>query len=145
MNNTIAEIEIKYASKSGKVKIGNSSDAYQVILSNWNQNTIELHEEFKVVLLNRANEVLGVHTVSKGGITATIVDIRLVFAVALKSVATGLILVHNHPSGNLKPSEADKTIFYKIQKASKLLDITIIDNMIISKDDFYSFVDRGMV
>lgn len=145
MNNTISEIEIKYASKSGKVKIGNSSDAYQVILSNWNQNTIELHEEFKVVLLNRANEVLGIHTVSKGGITATIVDIRLVFAVALKSVATGLILVHNHPSGNLKPSEADKKIFYKIQKASKLLDITIIDNMIISKDDFYSFVDRGMV
>jgi len=143
----VNEIQVSYkaTSKQDRIKITNSQDAFKVILSNWNKNTIELHEEFKVLLLNRANEVLGVHTVSKGGITATVVDIRILFAVALKSASTSIVLVHNHPSGNLKPSEADKRLYEKVKKASEFLDIQILDNMIISKDDFYSFADKGLI
>jgi len=146
MNKIISEIELTYKpviAKQERIKITNSQDAYKAILSNWNKNTIELHEEFKVLLLNRANEVLGTHTVSKGGITATIVDIRILFAVALKSASTSIVLVHNHPSGNLKPSEADKRLYEKVKKASEYLDIQILDNMIITKNDYYSFVNDG--
>jgi len=148
MNNIISEIELTYKpliSIQERIKISNSQDAFKVILNNWNENTIELHEEFKVLLLNRSNEVLGVHTVSKGGITATVVDIRILFAVVLKSVSTSIILVHNHPSGNLKPSEADKRLYEKVKKASEYLDIQVLDNMIITKDDFYSFADRALL
>lgn len=148
MKNLISEIELIYKpviEKQERIKITNSQDAFKAILSNWNKNTIELHEEFKVLLLNRANEVLGVHTVSKGGITATVVDIRILLAVALKSASTSLILAHNHPSGNLKPSEADKRLYEKVKKASEYLDIQLLDNMIITKDDFYSFTDRGLM
>lgn len=148
MNNLISEIELTYkpvVQKQERIKITNSHDAYKVVLSNWNLNTIELHEEFKVLLLNRANEVLGVHTVSKGGITATIVDIRILFAVALKSASTSIVLAHNHPSGNLKPSEADKRLYEKVKKASEYLDVQVLDNMIITKDDFYSFADKAVL
>jgi len=148
MNNIISEIELTYKpliSIQERIKISNSQDAFKVILNNWNENTIELHEEFKVLLLNRSNEVLGVHTVSKGGITATVVDIRILFAVVLKSVSTSIILVHNHPSGNLKPSEADKRLYEKVKKASEYLDIQVLDNMIITIDDFYSFADRALL
>jgi len=148
MDNTISQIELTYKPlirKQKRIKINNSQDAFKAVLSNWNKNTLELHEEFKVLLLNRANEVLGIHTVSKGGITATVVDIRILFAVALKSASTSLILVHNHPSGNLKPSEADKRLYEKVKKASKYLDIQVLDNMIITNDNFYSFADRRMI
>jgi len=146
MNNIISEIELSYKptiSKQKRIKITNSQDAFRAILSNWNKNTIELHEEFKVLLLNRANEILGVHTVSKRGITATVVDIRILFAVALKSASTSILLAHNHPSGNLKPSEADKKLYEKVKKVSEYLDIQLLDNMIITKDNFYSFADIG--
>ena len=148
MNNIISEIELTYKpviAKQERIKISNSQDAFKAILSNWNKNTIELHEEFKVLLLNRANEVLGVHTVSKGGITATVVDIRILFAVALKSASTSIVLAHNHPSGNLKPSEADKKLYEKVKKASEYLDIQVLDNMIITKAGFYSFADRNLI
>ena len=106
-------------------------------------DTIELQEEFKVVLLNRANEVLGVYSLSKGGITGTIVDQRLIFAVALKCNATGIILCHNHPSGNLKPSEADVTMTSKIKKCGELFDISLLDHLIITKNGYFSFTQDG--
>ena len=96
MKNIISEIELKYKpiiSKKERVKIGSSQDAYSVFLSSWNQNTLELFEEFKVLLLNRANKVIGIHVLSKGGITGTIVDLKLLFAVVLKSVSSCIILI----------------------------------------------------
>ena len=141
----ISEIEIVYKSnvkKSDRFKVTNSKDAFNVILSMWNKDNIELLEEFKVLFLNRANEVLGIHTLSKGGISGTVVDIRLLFAVALKSAASSIILVHNHPSGNLNPSQADIQLFNKIKEASRFLDINVLDNLIISKDDYYSCNDQ---
>jgi DNA repair protein RadC len=138
--NSIAEIQLKYSTiKRKKLKIINSDNAFKAFLRHWNEDTIELYEEFKIMLLNKANEVLGIYTLSQGGISATLVDMRLLFAVVLKSAATSIILAHNHPSGNLKPSEADKQLFRKINKAAKLLDITVHDNLIITKVDYYSF------
>lgn len=144
MNNRISEIELKY--KPSKIignndKITCSKSAYEVFLEHWNADTLELYEEFKVLLLNRANEVLGIHTLSKGGMTGTLVDLKLLFAVVLKSASSSIILAHNHPSENLKPSEADKNLHKKIQSASKFLDISVLDNLIITKSSYYSFND----
>ncbi|TJY34831.1 JAB domain-containing protein [Pontimicrobium aquaticum] len=146
MNETISEIELKYKPnklKKERTKINNSQSAYKVLLDNWNTDTIELYEEFKVLLLNRANEVLGIYTVSKGGLHATIVDLKLLFAVVLKSASSCIILAHNHPSGALKPSEADKRLYLKIKKIADYLDVNVLDNLIISKDRYHSFVDNG--
>lgn len=146
MKNEISEIQLKYsASKSPRVKITRSDDAYNCLKVHWNVDTIELQEEFRMLLLNRANEVLGVHLLSKGGITGTLVDLRLLFAVVLKSAACNIILAHNHPSGNLNPSEADKRLFRKISNAAELLDVQVLDNMIISKQGYFSFTDKGII
>ncbi len=144
MKNTISEIQLKYHPfKSPKTKITNSNDAFTFLLDHWNLDTIELQEEFKILLLNRANEILGIHTLSKGGMTGTLVDLRLLFAVVIKSAACSFIMVHNHPSGNLKPSEQDKRLFRKITNAAEFLDIQVLDNMIISKKGYFSFTDEG--
>ena len=87
--------------------------------------------------------MLGIYPLSRGGITASLVDVRLIFAVALKCNATGIIICHNHPSGNLKASKADINLTNKIKECSTLLDITLIDHLIISKTGFYSFINSG--
>ena len=144
MKNLISEIELKYSPsilKQKRIKITNSRSAYKAFLSNWDMDTIELYEEFKVLLLNRANEVLGIHGLSKGGISGTIVDLKLLFAVVLKSASSSIILAHNHPSGNLKPSEADKALNKKINKVAGYLDIYVWDNLVITKDGYFSYAD----
>ena len=145
MNNIISEIKIKYQPiklDNGNVKINNSDDAFKVVLKHWNPDIIELQEEFKVLLLNNSNEVLGIYEMTKGGMTSTLVDIKLLFAVVLKSCATSIITVHNHPSGKLKPSSSDIAIFKKVNEAAKLLDIQYLDNLIISPNGKYSFSDE---
>jgi len=140
----VSEIEVTYnTGNTPKIKIKSGEDAYHVLLDSWNLNTLELQEEFKVILLNRINEVLGIYPLSKGGITGTVVDQRLIFAVALKCNATGIILCHNHPSGNLKPSDADITLTKRIKKCADFMDITLIDHLIITKNNFYSFSTEG--
>lgn len=103
-----------------------------------------VHEEFWVLFLNNSNKVLSKTQLSKGGITGTIVDVRLVFKLALEMGATSLILCHNHPSGNLQPSEADKQITQKIKLAGESLDVKILDHLIITESKYYSFVDEGI-
>ena len=140
----VSEIKVAYSTTdTPKVKIKSGDDAYDVLLASWNLNTIELQEEFKVLLLNRANEVLGIYPLSKGGITGTVVDQRLIFAVALKCNATGIIICHNHPSGKLLPSEADITLTKNIGKCADLLEINLLDHLIITKNGFYSFSNEG--
>jgi DNA repair protein RadC len=102
------------------------------------------HEEFWVLFLNNSNKVISKSQLSKGGITGTIVDVRLIFKLVLENGATGLILCHNHPSGNLIPSDADKQITKKIQKAGESLDVKILDHLIITETKYYSFVDEGI-
>ncbi|PAM94312.1 hypothetical protein B4N84_14695 [Flavobacterium sp. IR1] len=102
------------------------------------------HEEFWVLFLNNSNKVISKAQLSKGGITGTIVDVRLVFKLALETGATGLILCHNHPSGILRASEADKQITKKIKQAGESLDVKVLDHLIITETKYYSFVDEGI-
>lgn len=142
----VAEIKISYSTSSRKkVKIKDSNDVYQIILEKWNQDLIELQEEVKLVLLNRANVVLGTFELSKGGTSGTIVDIKLILSVALKCNAHSIVLCHNHPSGNLKPSKADISITAKLKQACGYLDINLLDHLIITKNKYYSFTDEEML
>ena len=142
----ISEISISYSSsKQKKLKVKNSKESYEILLDSWDKNIVELQEEFKILLLNRSNSALGVYPMSKGGVSGTIVDAKLVFSVALKCNASSIIIAHNHPSGNLTPSEADKAITKKLKKAGEYLDIVLLDHIIITKDDFYSFSDNGLM
>jgi len=102
------------------------------------------HEEFWVLFLNNSNKVISKSQLSKGGITGTIVDVRLVFKLALENGATSLILCHNHPSGNLDPSEADKQITTKLKTGGESLDVKVLDHLIITETNYYSFVDEGI-
>lgn len=102
------------------------------------------HEEFWVLFLNNSNKVISKSQLSKGGISGTIVDTRLVFRLALENRATGLILCHNHPSGSLIPSDADKQITKKVKLAGESLDVKVLDHIIITETKYYSFVDEGI-
>ncbi len=104
-----------------------------------------LHEEFWIIYLNNSNKVLEKTQLSKGGITGTLVDVRLVLKQALQIGATGIILVHNHPSGTLKPSQADKQITNKLSTASKSLDIKVLDHLIVTEKDYFSFADNSLL
>lgn len=103
------------------------------------------HEEFWILYLNYSNKVITKSQLSKGGITGTVVDIRIVFKIALEQNATSIILSHNHPSGKLQPSDADITITKKIKMAGQQLDIPVLDHLIITEKGFYSFNDNGIL
>ena len=140
----VSEIKVSYSNTNrNRIKITKSEDVFDIAKRYWNIDTIELQEEAKVLLLNRANIVIGIYNLSTGGITACIIDIKLILSVALKAVASSIILIHNHPSGNLKPSRADIDITKKLKDATKLLDLDLLDHVIITKEDFYSFSDNG--
>lgn len=103
------------------------------------------HEEFWIVFLNNSNTVLHAGQISKGGITGTLVDVRLVLKQSLELGAVGLILAHNHPSGTLRPSEADKQITRKLKVAAEALDIKVLDHIIITQKEYFSFADKGLL
>ncbi|QEC69729.1 DNA repair protein [Panacibacter ginsenosidivorans] len=144
----VAEIELVYKSKvkaSERPKIITSKDAYKILLQTWDEDKMELQEQFKILLLNRGNKVVGIYEVSTGGITGTVADPRLIFTAALKANAVALILAHNHPSASLKPSNADTTLTQKIKEGGKLLDINVMDHLIICNEGYYSFADEGCI
>ncbi len=142
----IAEIELVYKpSKSNKPVISSSLDAYNVLIDFYPKDTILLQEHFLVAYLNRFNRVLGVMHLSTGGITGTVADIRLIFGTALKAAASGIIISHNHPSGNLKVSERDIGTTTKIRDAGEMLDIKLLDHIIVGHDgQYFSFSDEGL-
>lgn len=144
--NEVAEIHISYSNPipvKDRRRIISSRDTYDLMVELWDDKMIEFREEFKILLLNRANEVLGFYVISKGGVSGTVVDAKLVFVSALKALSTGIILIHNHPSGNLRPSLADIDLTMKLLKGGKLLDISVLDHIIITKEGYYSFADEG--
>ena len=143
----VAEITVSYKPcKAHKPLIKSSDDAYFHLLKFFPEDTIALYETFVVGYLNRANRLIGIYELSKGGITGTVADPRLILSVALKCAATGIILAHNHPSGNLQASNADKEITQKIKNACEYLDIKLLDHLIIVPDDaYFSFADEGLL
>ena len=143
----LAEIEIFYRNKvrvSDMEKVCGSRDTYEVLQRIWS-NKIDHIEEFMVLCLNRANRVLGWAKVSQGGLSGTVADPKVIFQVAIKSNACSIILAHNHPSGNLQPSEADIHLTRKLKEAGVLLDLPVLDHLIISSEGYYSFADGGLL
>jgi DNA repair protein RadC len=104
-----------------------------------------LHEEFWILFLNRSNRVINRMKLSQGGISGTVTDVRIVMKKAIEYLASGIIVCHNHPSGNLNPSESDTKITLKIKEAGNLMDIQLLDHLIISDKDYYSFADNGLI
>lgn len=141
----VNEIQLSYQyhiSPAEMPIVTKASQAYHIFLSAWDENRIDLLEQTKVMLLNRANRVLGLYHLCTGGVTSASIDPRLIFVAALKTNATGVILAHNHPSGNLKPSAADIALTTKLESGCRLLDITMNDHLIVTREGFYSFAEQ---
>jgi len=144
----VAEVEISYRNTvrpSQRPRVTSSDHAYSVLLNSWNRDRIEYTEEFKILLMNTGNRVLGLFEVSAGGVDATPVDAKVIFTAALKTNASAIILAHNHPSGNLTPSDPDVMLTKKLYQAGRLLDIRVLDHLIITPDGYYSFKDMGLL
>jgi DNA repair protein RadC len=145
----ISEVEMIYKSKQkpcDRQKINSSDDANRILHSVWSDK-VDYVEEFAILILNRANHVIGWIKISQGGTAGTIVDAKLIFQAALLANASGIILAHNHPSGRVKPSDQDITQTKKLKKAGEVLDIKVLDHIIISSDEtsYFSFIDNGLL
>jgi DNA repair protein RadC len=149
MRTKVNEISISYTQKIKndiRVNIKTSEAAATYLRKIWNPDTLNIHETFMVIMLNNANYVNGFYTLSTGGINSTCVDIRILYAIVLKSLSTSIILAHNHPSGNLNPSEADKKLTQKVVKAGNLFDIKTLDHIILSPENkYFSFADESLL
>ena len=142
----VAEVELTYKpTMKDKRRIVTATDAYQILLTTYKEGTIDYKEYFKVLFLNKAQDVLGYTLISEGGITETSVDIRIVLQAALLTNSVALILAHNHPSGNLKPSSEDINLTKQVKDAAQLMRITVLDHIIISSEDYYSFAAEGLL
>jgi DNA repair protein RadC len=132
----------KLSDSPNEEKITGSSDVYNLLgplLSDLS------HEEFWVLLLNRSNKVIKKQKISQGGITGTVTDIRMILKLALDNLATSLILCHNHPSGNLQPSDADLSITRRIKESAALMDISVLDHLIIAGKSYFSLADENLM
>lgn len=142
----VGEVELSYKSTTkNRNKILTSADAYQMLLPTFKEGTICYKEYFKVLFLNQANHVLGYTLISEGGITETSVDVRVILQAALLTNSVAIILAHNHPSGNLKPSQEDIKITQRIKDAAALMRITVLDHIILTIEGYYSFRDEGQL
>lgn len=144
----VAEIQLTYKSNvkpSARPKISTSRDAFDILKQYWDDSKIEFIEQFKVMLVNRTNKVLGIFEVSSGSSTGTIADPKLIFVAALKTNASGIIVAHNHPSGNLAPSRSDIDLTQKIKEAGRFLEIQLLDHLIVTPEGYYSFADEGVL
>ncbi len=146
LNLNIAEVQISYSTKVPardrlQVKTSRSAvDALRLFYPG-----MEHREYFYILLLNRANQILGYYQVSSGGVSGTVVDPKLVFQAALKANASSLILAHNHPSGQLTPSQADIDLTKKVKSGGAFLDIPVLDHLILTEESYYSFADEGII
>lgn len=143
----VPEIKIRYnrSKKTFLGKVTNSKDSYELLKKVFDRRTLQLQESFVVLYLNRANQILGYYKHSLGGIAGTVADPRIIFATALASASSGIILAHNHPSGNLTASQADIDLTRKIKEGGKLLEIQLLDHLIVTKLAYYSFADEGIL
>lgn len=146
MDFKVAEVTLQYrpiCKKQGKVI--SSEEAYNILRPTFKEGTIEYREYAKVLYLNQASEVIACNTVSEGGLTETSVDVRLLLQGALLTNATQIILAHNHPSGNLKPSSQDDMLTRNVKNACEVMRVHFADHLILSADDYYSYRDEGRI
>jgi DNA repair protein RadC len=146
---TVSEVRLVYRTKikaSERLQVKCSKDAFDIFIGSWELDSIEHFEEFKLMLLTRSNKVLGIASISKGGINCTVTDVRIILQYAIKANASGIIICHNHPSGNLQPSESDLTITRKIKESGNLMDIQLLDHLLIIPEEKYcSMADEGLL
>lgn len=141
----VSEIQLKYKPQPLTETINGAKDIHKLLVNRvYDKETIGYKETFKVLLLNNANKIIGYTTISEGGLTSTIVDVRMILQTALVSNATSIILTHNHPSGNPRPSIHDDNLTKKIKSACELMDIRLLDHIIVAPyHSFYSYCDEG--
>ncbi|MCB0777911.1 MAG: JAB domain-containing protein [Chitinophagaceae bacterium] len=143
-----SEIKLNYEPRivpSSRPGIKTSQDAHIQIRRFFDASLIRVREEAVVLFLNRSNKVIGGYKLSTGGITSTVIDISLILGIALKCLAKGIILAHNHPSGELNPSGQDEDITTKLKNAARLMDIALIDHLILNSERYLSFADEGLL
>ena len=144
----VAEVQLSYRNTvpyDKRTKVRDAKDAYKVMLKIHDDDTLDYIETFKVLYLNQNNHVLGCRTISEGGLTSTQSDVRTILQGALLTNAVAIILAHNHPSGNVTPSLSDIKTTNQITKAAKLLDIQVLDHIIYTRENCYSFADDGQI
>ena len=147
MKSEMTEIEVSYRNKvpyKDLIKISSSASAADYFRKVWSDR-LDHVEEFRILCLNRANKVLGWACISQGGMSGTIADPKVIFQIALKSCASSIILGHNHPSGNLKPSESDLRLTKKLKSAGVSLDLPVLDHIILTSEEYFSFADDGLL
>ena len=141
---TVGEVELSYKPKFKNIyKVVSSEDAYKYLLPTYKEGTICYKEYFKVLFLNKASQVLGYTLISECGITETCADVRVIMQAALLTNSVAIILAHNHPSGNLKPSRQDMEITKQVKDAAQIMRIKILDHIILTDTGYYSFADEG--
>jgi DNA repair protein RadC len=141
----VSEIDIVYRTKikaSKRPAVTSSEESVNILRLVWD-DSLEYVECFYVMLLNRANKVLGVKKISQGGVSGTVADPKCIFQAALKANASSVILAHNHPSGNTEPSGADISLTKKMKEAGEFLDLPVLDHVILTDESYYSFADEG--
>jgi DNA repair protein RadC len=144
----VAEVELVYRHRvpaAQRPKVHRSSDACNILRAQWDEGKLCLLEQFYILLLDRSNRVMACSLISTGGMAGTVADPKLIFATALKCRAAALILAHNHPSGNLTPSQADRELTRKLRQAGDLLELPVLDHLIITHEDHFSFADEGIL
>ena len=142
----LPELSIKYkSSEVKKVKLASSKDSCEFFKKLFDEDTLDYCESSIVIYLNKANITIGWFKLSQGGLDSCLIDVRMLFAIALQCGASSFIMAHNHPSGNPYPSEQDKVLTRKIKGASEFLQIKMIDHMVITTDSYFSFADEGML
>lgn len=142
--NIVNEIKLSYSRKGNYERlITTSRDAVKIFKEHFDSDEMDYRESFFALYLNQANRVLGIKKISESGISSTIVDVRIIMQAALLCNASGIILAHNHPSGNLKPSQEDLKMTQKIKEASQFLNIQLLDHCILTSTTYISFADDG--
>ncbi|PWL32659.1 MAG: DNA repair protein [Fluviicola sp. XM-24bin1] len=148
-NLQVKEIELSYRQDKAVykgLKISSSEDAFNYFNQSFNQKLLSIQEQFLVIFLNRSNKPIGVLKLSTGGINSTVADIRLIMATALKSLSSAIIIAHNHPSGELKPSQSDIQLTKQIKDACKFFDLQLLDHLILNPvGEYSSFADEGIL
>ena len=143
---TVAEIEISYKPIiTNHTVISSSFQAYELIKQLWDNEKINLQEQFAALFFNQSKKIIGWKVLSTGNMTKCIVDIKLVVSLALHCMCTHVMIVHNHPSGNLKTSQCDESITQRVKDALKLIDVQLIDHLIIIENGYFSFNDEGLM
>lgn len=144
--NFVSEISVSYShTYKRKIKVTGADTAHKTLRKMWDTNLLNIQEQFCVLFLNNSNEVVGFRCLSSGTLTASLVDFKILFGLACKSLSSAIIIAHNHPSGKLQPSQGDINVTKKIKEAGKMLDIKLLDHIILTQNDYFSLNDNNLI